>query len=322
LAQALAPPDGQPPELDTARPPDVVAEQRGVRLELWVPQEPVVAGGWLPALVRVTNGGRSRVWHSGDIRNLACKNPTWTEVNIAGLFDPGQTWTGNAAAFKEEVLGSHSAGRLVMSATPSDSNDDACLDFGVEQPLRPGASFEVPSAVWLHYPWRDQPLPGGSTTVAARYQFWPRALARGEPILLEVSAPVTIAGVPVEYASPQTIADAVLADPAFMAYLERCDLTTDWNTTLQGIFPEDEEVTFAELGYEGGPAPIETVTLSLFADCPPPGSWAQAYIDPWLGSLESVLILGSGSVDRHRLGPRSSMPEPMGCGVTTPLGGT
>ncbi|MFV2064074.1 MAG: hypothetical protein ACC726_11265 [Chloroflexota bacterium] len=44
LAAALPMPHGPIPPIDTSRPPDATIEKRGVRMETWVPTEPIPSG--------------------------------------------------------------------------------------------------------------------------------------------------------------------------------------------------------------------------------------------------------------------------------------
>jgi len=202
LAAALPMPDGPIPPIDTSRPPDATIEKRGVRMETWVPTEPIPSGAWLPAVVRVTNAGDTPIRHDGDTKNWPYRLPTSTVLDLTGLHDPGRAWDGNAERFKQRFLESQAIARLIMERQPSGDGDEF-PDYGIQRRLRPGTSFELPVVVVPRYAWRDQPLPGGTASVDATFCFRrPSAKAGRREPCLRTSAPVTIAGEPVEYPGP------------------------------------------------------------------------------------------------------------------------
>jgi len=168
LAPPLERPAGPPPRLDTERRPDEVVRKKGVKLELWVPQEPVTVGAWLPAVIRVTNTGRRTLVHHGSVRG-DCSPPATTRLDIAPLFDGGVAQSGSAAKLKR-LAGSDWPLRMGMLQEYPDE-DYACLDIGITERLRPGTSFERALAIWPRYVSRDQPIPGGAASVIATYHF-------------------------------------------------------------------------------------------------------------------------------------------------------
>jgi hypothetical protein len=143
---------------------------------------------------------------------------------------------------------------------------------------------------WVRYPWRDQPLPAGTASVGYRFWFHRSAPGRGgRETSLEVRAPLAIAGTDVAYPSPQTLIDAALAQPEFLAWIETRDFVEEWNPYVEGIEPP-RGMTFAEIDPLGGPAPEETVGIGAFAQGSEPGSFGSVIIDPWDASVEEVII--------------------------------
>lgn len=225
LAPPIVEPEGRPPRLGTRRAADAVVEKRGVRLELWVPQEPVANGAWLPALLRVTNRRSRPIYHGGRVDDLRCFSPAGARFSSAALFEPGDEWAGNAALVREELmklLTSRSLG--VWTARPQ----RGCGDIGYVEPLPPGESFVSSVATWPRFVFGNQPLPSGTASIEAGYPFWLRRDARDEPpIVLSTSAPVVIEGEAVAYPSPQRLVDAMLRRPDFGAWVETRDLAGD-----------------------------------------------------------------------------------------------
>jgi hypothetical protein len=107
--------------------------------------------------------------------------------------------------------------------------------------------------------------------------------------LVEVRAPLAIAGTEVAYPSPQALIDAALAQPEFLAWIETRDFGQDWNGYIVGIEPP-RGMTFAEVDPLGGPAPEETVEIRAFAQGSAPGTYGNVIIDPWDASVEEVII--------------------------------
>jgi hypothetical protein len=266
-------------------------ERDGVRLDLWVPTEPVAAGAWVSALLRVTNVGEVAIRVYGYPDNIACQNQTGSRVDLTGLWSAGVDWSGNAGIFKGVVLDGNPAtvGMDVASVDP----DAVCLDVGLPAGrMRPGASFDLQLQAWVRYLWRDQPLPTGTAHVESWFGFTRRSPGGADrEITVEVRAPLAIAGTDVAYPSPQTIVDAALAQPEFLAWIETRDLTGEWSPAVHGIEPPRGR-TFAEVDPMGGPAPQETVEIGAFAEGTAPGTWGRVIIDPWDASVDEVVITG------------------------------
>ncbi|CAN5457313.1 hypothetical protein BH24CHL9_BH24CHL9_13770 [soil metagenome] len=291
LADPIPAPDGPPPPVDADGPPTVSVKRKGVRLDLWVPAEPLESGAWVPALLRVTNVGKTPILVYGYPDAMLCGNPTASGIDLTGLWDPGVGWEGNAAVFKAAFL-ARAPGRLGMGAA-TDDEGGLCLDVGLPAGRMPaGASFEMPLATWLRYLWRDQPLPAGTAEVASRFTFTRPSRKPGlRRATIEVRAPITVAGVDVSYPSPQAIVDAALAQPEFYEWIGTRRFDEEWSPSGHGIeAPEDS--SFAEIDPQGGPAPEDTVEIGAFAEGSAPGNWGRVTIDPWDGSVEEVEITG------------------------------
>jgi hypothetical protein len=294
LAAPLPVPAGPPPAVDSDGPPSASVERHGVRLDLWVPAEPVASGAWMSTLLRVTNVGEVPVWVYGYPDNIPCQLPIVGGIDLRDLWAPGVEWSGNAGIFKAAVLGAGSPASLGSESAAVDP-DATCLDVGLPAGrMRPGASFELPLEAWVRYLWRDQPLPTGIASVGYRLTFYRSDPDRhsGEDrrrTFVEVRAPLAIAGTDVAYPSPQELVDAALAQPEFLAWIETRDFGQDWNPYVEGIEPP-RGMTFAEIDPLGGPAPEETVGIGAFAQGTAPGSFGSVIIDPWDASVEEVII--------------------------------
>lgn len=287
LGPALAMPTGRIPRVDTERRPDATVEKRGVRMDTWVPSEPVASGEWLPAVVRVTNTSDRTILTDGDTKRWPYRLPLSTVLDLTGLFDAGHEQRGLARRFKDRFLDSQTIARLIMEQQPR--RGDEFPDYGIRPRLRPGESFDLPVVTVPRYVWRDQPLPSGMASIDTTSCFeWARGGARARTCL-ESSAPVRIAGTNVEYPGAAEIADAALEDPGFRAWVESRRPRAAFGINVRGIFPTDEwphedDPTFADLGYAGGPAPVEDITIWAGAMGPRSGS-RTVHVDPWLAAV-------------------------------------
>ena len=95
LAPAVLP-AGRPPRTTTRVPPRAVAHRGGLTIQVWVPKRRFGVGEWIPIHARITNGRAASL-------NLPC-DFLIPFMEIGGLFDPGKTWQGVAAAFKAQAL--------------------------------------------------------------------------------------------------------------------------------------------------------------------------------------------------------------------------
>ncbi|MFV2064073.1 MAG: hypothetical protein ACC726_11260 [Chloroflexota bacterium] len=237
----------------------------------------------------MTNTGDSPIRHDGDTKGWPYSLPTSTVLDLTGVHDPGIAWDGNAGRFKQRFLESQTIARLIMEQQPSGDGgefpdyDDEFPDYGIRRRLRPGASFQLPVVTVPRYVWRDQPLPGGTASVDATFCFRrPSAKAGRREACLRSSAPVTIEGEPVEYPGPAEIVDAALSDPEFRGWVGSRKPNAGFDINVAGIFPDDHEVTFWDLGYMGGPAPAETIWIRTTArGASPTSASIEIELDPW-----------------------------------------
>jgi len=242
-------------------------------------------------LLRVTNVGDAPVRVPGYPGAIQCEPPILGGIDLRDLWAPGVAWSGNAGIFKAAALG---AGSPARPGTEIVVDPDATCRYDVPYAglMRQGASFDLPFQAWVRYPWRDQPLPTGTASVGYRFTFYREGRSRGDDrrrTFVEVRAPLVIAGPDVAYPSPQTLVDAALAQPEFLAWIETRDFGQDWNPYVEGIEPP-RGMTFAEIDPLGGPAPEETVGIGAFAQGTAPGSFGSVIIDPWDASVEDVII--------------------------------
>jgi hypothetical protein len=289
LAPPLPGPAGTPARVRTERRPNAVVEQDGVRLELWTARDPVSVGAWLPAAVRVTNTGDAPIRHVGSARQPACDDPTRAWVDTAGLWEPVPLTTSSQAAVGAADALLAELTQIPLGVVGDGRSLRGCRQEGTTEALAPGASFTVPLATWVRHAFRDQPLPSGTVDVVASYRF---TRGGGDPVTVSATAPVELRGEPVGYASPRTIVAAVVAEPAIAAGLasvpleggtDCCDLTD-----RAGVMDAPGGHTFTELGYAGGPAPVETVGVSIATE----GAVLRARLDPWTGTVTSVGVDG------------------------------
>ncbi|MFV2065282.1 MAG: hypothetical protein ACC726_17460 [Chloroflexota bacterium] len=141
-------------------------------------------------------------------------------------------------------------------------------------------------AVHVRYAWRSQPLPSGRTSVIAPYSFSLAPDLEGERINMKLRAPVRIEGEPVEYPSPQALADAALADPEVREWVDSRWKNAAFQLNVDGIFPTDG--TWADLDFEGGPAPLETIEIEAQAGGTVRSLLRSLRIDPWAATVEYV----------------------------------
>jgi hypothetical protein len=292
LAAPLPMPATPPPLIDPDGPPSASVERHGVRLDLWVPAEPVPSGAWTSTLLRVTNVGEVPVWVPGYPDNLPCQLPIQGGVDLRDLWAPGVEWSGNAGIFKAAALGAGSSASAGTEIAGRD-RDGTCLDVGLPAGrLRPGASFDVTFQTWVRYPWRDQHLPTGTASEGYRLTFYRSNHGEGREgrrTFVEVRAPLAIAGTDVTYPSPQSLIDTALGQPEFLAWIETRDFGQDWSGYVEGIEPP-RGMTFAEVAPLAGPAPEDTVEIRAFAEGSAPGTYGNVTIDPWDASVVEVVI--------------------------------
>ena len=215
--------------------PDASVTRHGIRLELWQSSPTVAPGEWVRFAVRTTNLGRDSAWQmSGE----CLTSGTEMTADLRAVTPPGETWTGNAAAYKERVTKRYATDwipawryldQLWATAT-------AWAECGVSPgpiELRPGQSRVEHFAWYAGAPlsgerddlWRP-PYPG-TLPVAVEWPFLSRGdrprienlrRVRTDPIRLEM--PLTITGDGPGTPSLDELVDIALSDPAWRAWVE------------------------------------------------------------------------------------------------------
>lgn len=209
---------GPAPRFKPRGAPDATATENGVRLDLWIEDATLEQGQWLLARLRITNVSRSPIRYVDGRPDLACP-PLETVVDTSALFDPGATWTGVAATFKDGFL--NQSGLLrVPFVSPTCDKDTGAGDVGYGARLEPGEVVEMPLAAMPAYALRHQPLPGGTLHVSVGFRDSGR---RRDTNRVTVGMDVTLAGSPVSYPTPGQLADAALGTPGFITVLEASD---------------------------------------------------------------------------------------------------
>ncbi len=275
-----------PPVLSTDREPDAVAERRGVRLELWVPPDPVPSGDWLPATLRVTNTRSTPVYHAGRLKSLPCFSPAGSTLSTRDLFAPSDEMSGNTATIHEELLRALTSNAMTIT-TPE--TQQGCGDIGFSEPFPSGAKFQLDLSTSPRYVFGAQPLPGGDAKIVATYPFWLRKGLSNEPIVLEAEATVTISGDPVDYPSPETIIGAALRDPVAEAWIESRDLTGGWNATVDGPYAAGADSGNPEPD-SGARVSNERISLGIHADGPTAEDSIEIVLNPWTAEVTDVVL--------------------------------
>lgn len=268
---------GQPPRFRPRGAPDATATAHGIRLDLWIQDTTLDQGQWLLAHLRVTNVGHKAITYTGKFQDLRCPPLRFT-ADTSALFDPGQTWTGLAAEFKERFV---SEGLLMTTPLeiPKGARGTGCGDVGYVSRLRPGAVVEVPLAALPAYALRAQPLPPGTIHVSAAF----RARRFGNPDRVSVSTDVTLAGEPVDYPSPGQLADAALSTPGFIEALELAPDTNAWMNANDAWWPKRPYPDQPRLaGAIDAPAGIVEIGQFVGSDIDLPFV-VGAVLDPWTG---------------------------------------
>jgi hypothetical protein len=266
-------PKGSRTTLSTSRPPSASSQRGGVRLELWLPRVAVHTRDWLPAHVRLTNGGSRTI-------TFACGGDS-TRAETAKLFPKGQRWSGNAGEFKRRALDQW-PGDLGFGYRQGDG-DDCPGGVGLDIKLRPGENYEFDLWAIPRYPVRDQPLPSGRLPVATSFKYW--VAGNDADRTITARGRIRLIGPRWRWATPQELIDAMLEDPRFKDWIDRRDRPIWWsNTTFHVV--DKRSFYWTQLGFDG-PAPDGTVHIGLFA-----GSWAsfddgygRMLLDPWTGQV-------------------------------------
>jgi hypothetical protein len=269
--QVFKPTDGPPDWLVPDRAPDARAEGDAVVLELWVPHRNVGIGEWVTVHVRVTNEGSEKIYSD-------CI-PLDTVLDATSLFDPGETWTGAAARFKEQLLSEQRLTRSTFSYRTGEGLDCPGGDIGKTDHLGPGDTWDIDLIVLPRYWLDNQALPPGSVPVVASLNFG-FGLEGTRDYTLSVRQPIRLDGRPLPGVSPGQLADATLHTDGFIDWLEARDLTGWVNTHLSGK-ADSKRIDWQFFGFDG-PAPNGTITMGLFAE----GNatfLGEVLLDPWTG---------------------------------------
>jgi hypothetical protein len=232
------------PKLVPQGKPDASVTRHGIRLELWQSSPTVAPGEWVRFAVRTTNVGRDSAWQmSGE----CLTSGTEMAADLREVTPAGQTWTGNAAAYKERVTD-----RSTMEWIPQWRYVDElwataaawaeCTVMPGPLELRPGQS-RVEHFAWyagdrLSSERNDAWVPPypGTATVPVEWPFLARGdrpviknlrHVRTDPLRLEV--PLTITGDGPGTPSLDELVDIALADPKWHAWVEADPTREGWD---------------------------------------------------------------------------------------------
>jgi hypothetical protein len=266
--------DDEPPRFRPRGAPTATATANGLRLDLWVQDPTLEQGQWLLAHARVTNLGRNAIRYVDRFERQDCPPLRYT-ADVSDLFDPGRTWTGIAARYKERFIGESP---LLRAPLRSPTCDRTGADVGIGKRLEPGASLDVPLAGMLAYMLAGQPLPPGAIHVTVAYQD-PRPR---RPDLVAVTTDVTLDGDPVSYPSPGQLVDAALATPGFVDALALAPDPTDW-ANADDWWPTSPYPPQPHLdGARDAPDGIVEIEQIVGSDIEVP-FMVGAALDPWTG---------------------------------------
>jgi hypothetical protein len=314
----ILPPSSEVPLPAAVQPkgrPDASTTRHGVRVELWLSSSTVTPGEWVQAVVRTTNLRETPAYAmSGDCG----RSDTSVDVRLDPEVPPGQTFSGNAGAFKRQVLRdsllthAYLDGRKDVLRWATDSATGGPALAYVECPypppgprrLGPGASV-IERFAWYPVgsfeddPWLQPMWPGAGTVTVS----WPY-LSRGAPPALNVRQMYRMvrpirATTAIEVASegpnarglPEFV-DIALADPRFRAWVEEDATRRSWRGTS----------AFAESGPTFEPSlylwnlhdPPSTGVVFLGLERAIDGQSHRGIVtlDPWTGEVLQVECVG------------------------------
>jgi len=268
--EVLKPTDGPPKWLVPQGSPDARAESDGVVMELWVPHRQIDIGEWVTVHVRVTNEGSRSIY--------ADCIPIRTVIDATSLFDPGETWTGTAALFKDKLLSENGLTRSTFGYRTGEGLDCPGGDIGQTDTLRPGESFEIDLFDLPRYWLDNQAFPAGTVPVRSVLHFAFNSNELNHALSVEHS--VRVDGRPLPGVSPAQLADAAIRTDGFLDWVESRDPTRWANTQISGP-GESKRIDWRFFGFEG-PAPNGTITMGLFAEGPAT-FLGEVLLDPWTG---------------------------------------
>ena len=273
--------------VDHHRAPDARAEQDGVVLELWLPQDAIGPGDWLAAHLRITNTRATTI-------SVDCP-PAHTRALTHRLFDPGRRWWSRAAAFKRAILGETWVGSVPFG---SERNGVECPgSVGLEFNVRPGERLEYDTFALPRALAGDQPLPAGMLPVRAELRYDLGQGRRREPSLA-VQTSVRLEGPDWPWATSVEMVDAALGDPNFAEWIATRNQPAWWGDAEVDLIRGDgrgrDRLGVGEWPDFGfiGPAPDGTLILSLTAGPPSADGWTlgRVLVDPWTATVLGVDI--------------------------------
>jgi hypothetical protein len=301
--------------------PDASITRHGIRLELWRSSATVAPGEWVRFAVRTTNLGRDSAWQmSGE----CVTSGTAMTADLRAVTPAGQTWTGNAAAYKERITRDSTtawipAWRDLEELWATANAWAECTTMPGPLRLRPGES-RVEHFAWYAgdrlSPDRSDlwtpPYPG-TATVSVEWPFLARGdrplikdlrHVRRDPLRLEV--PLTITGDDPGIPSLDQLVDIALSDPAWRAWVEADPTREGWSpyyvdSILWGGpdypdgFPDDS-------GHANGILELELEQVLPIQSTPIDG---MILLDPWSGEVLDVRV-----PDRALYDPAMTSPSP------------
>ena len=295
--------------------PDASATRHGVRVELWLSSSRVTPGEWVQALVRTTN---LRDTPAFSMSGECGRSGTSVSMRLDPQVPAGQTFTGNAGAFKSQVLRDSLLTRdgfgrrkdLLRWSSASTVGGQAfgfveCTGpFSGPRRLGPGASV-IERFAWYPVgsfeddPWLHPMWPGvGTVTVS-----WPyldraappsvsgRRMGRMvEPIAVTAAIEVTGEG-PSARGLPELV-DIALADPRFRAWVDEDPTRRSWRSA--SAFAESGPTYEPSLYLWNLPDPPSTGVVFVGLERAIDGQSHRGIVtlDPWTGEVLQVECVG------------------------------
>lgn len=248
-----------PPDLGQGAP-TARATRNGLTVELWLASPTAAIGQRLFALARVSNMGDPMVTFE---TNTCGTGPARVAIDRSGAADGGVAWTGNAAAFKRQLLKAEGEGWGGFT-------DAARMDEGVSCPAfsRPGqfvpGQVEELVVAWDALGGRGQHITPGPATVRATFTSW-RTGTDGPPEgptqALTAQASIELTGQAGAERALAPYIDAALDDPGFADWLAAQPIDT-WINPSFTFWPNSEGQFPAQPRYAN--APHGAVDISLF----------------------------------------------------------
>ena len=287
--------------------PDASTTRHGIRVDLWLSSPTAAPGEWVQAVVRTTNLRDTTAWSwSGE----CLSSGTRVRVDLSAIIPPGETTTGNAAAFKKQALRwttetGFAPRRSVSDWYASTDSGHAFVECMVAPgPLRlKGGASRTERFAWYPYDSFDgevwlQPLPPGPVTVTASWPYLSRgqrpsmssrrAYRTMKPVKATTELEVTGDG-PGTPSLPELI-DLALADPEFRAWVELepgRERWCDWCVSVTG-WPGPTYERHLYLSQLGDTRPNGVLTIELDQR----KSRGIISLDPWTGEVIDVQFLG------------------------------